>query len=113
MDKLTEKDFKKLKQSYAYSKALNYMKNWFDFDNPIFKNLTHLNIEKPLDFHKVRYFKKILTLMLIRQLYLMKFLILIKINMSVSLIKVAKLLNYKKFPNLHRIVECIFICSYS
>jgi hypothetical protein len=52
MNKLTveDKNIFETQSLYAYSKALDYLKNWFDFDNSIFKNFTYLNLEKPLDF---------------------------------------------------------------
>lgn len=118
MNKLTveDKNIFETQSLYAYSKALDYLKNWFDFDNSIFKNFTYLNLEKPLDFYKVKDILKNFNLNVdktalfdeISDFNENKYVKIGEFDKSLANDELwAKLLNCKKFPNLHKIVECV------
>ena len=46
----------------VYQKAIDYLEEWFDYNNSIFKKLNNLNLDYQLDYYKVNELAKYLNI---------------------------------------------------
>jgi hypothetical protein len=100
----------------AYSKAINYLEKWFDFNNSVFKKFSALNLDKELDYFKlieiVNYFN-----IIVDKTYLFDecakfnevFQQFTTEDKSLEIDKLwSKILKSSQFPNMYKIIETVF-----
>ena len=104
----------------VYQKAIDYLEEWFDYNNSIFKKLNNLNLDYQLDYYKVNELAKYLNIKidnsnLFDDITLLnnekdKIIKLLKDQNelgTISQYKIwCKLIQSKKFSSLQNIIEC-------
>lgn len=106
----------------VYQKAIDYLEQWFDYENSIFKKLNNLNLDYQLDYYKVNELAKdlnikidnsnifdVITLLNNEKDKIMKLLKDQNELEAISQDKIwCKLIQSKKFSSLQKIIECLF-----